>query len=77
MGRNEEIPVINGESCPNHLRRYVQRGEFFAGMLNGKIVVHHGSPHGYPLGDSVMLGITPDQIPLMIAVLRAAQENCL
>lgn len=70
MGRN-----VNGEYCPNSLDEYVNRGDFYAGILHDRIVVHHGSPHGYPLGDSVMLGITRDQIPDMIAVLRAAQEK--
>lgn len=66
---------INGEKCPYHLDDFVNRGRLYAGVLHGTLSVHWDSPHGYPIGDSLLHGLPVEQIPELIAVLRAAQDR--
>lgn len=74
MGIKSEIK--NGERCPNSLTDYVKRGSFFAAKDNsGKsVIVNHGCPEGYPLGDTV-IRIEIDSIPNLIAVLKGVVES--
>lgn len=53
---------------------FVQRGNLFGTEENGLLYVRYGSHKPYPAGDSLLLGIRREDLPNLIAVLRALEE---
>lgn len=62
----------SGETYYYSLTDYVKRGMLYGAKNNEgtQIIVYHGSPLGYPMGDSV-LQISKENIPDLIALLKA------
>lgn len=68
--------IIDGETYRYSLADdFVKRGPYYAGPLSDGIAVYYGSEHGYPMGDTVLRGLKPEQLAGLIAILRAAQDK--
>lgn len=53
----------------------IQRGKLFGAIVDGVILVNHGSAKGYPDGDSILWKLNEKEIDDMIALLKAIKQH--
>ena len=53
----------------------IKRGMLYGGVLNGAVIVNHGSAKGYPDGDSILWKCHVTDLPDMIALLTAILQH--